>query len=133
VILHSWGPEGGWLTLLVVAVGLAAVISGVAIALAGRRMGRVATGVMLGYVVIVGGAAAARIALAVDRGRDSLDLTAIVVGFGLAGAAVLVALPLLLRAPSASSSRRALAGGALTVASVGMLVVAVFANLEPPA
>jgi hypothetical protein len=133
VILHSWGPEGGWLTLLVVAVGLAAVISGVAIALAGRRMARVATGVMLGYVVIVGGAAAARIALAVDRGRDSLDLTAIVVGFGLAGAAVLVALPLLLRAPSASSNRRTLAGGALTVASVGMLVVAVFANLEPPA
>ena len=63
MILDSWGPEGGWLTLLVVAVGLAAVI----------------------------------------------------------------------RAPSASSSPRTLAGGALTVASVGMLVVAVFANREPPA
>jgi hypothetical protein len=87
---------------------------------------------MLGYLVICGAAAAARINLAVDRGRDDLDVAAIVLAFGLAAAAVLAVAPGVLRA-SASTTKRMTAGAVLTVATAGMLVVAVFANLEPPA
>ena len=129
--MAAWMPEGGWLPVLFVAAGGAAVIGAIALALAGRPGGRLASGAMLGYLVIMGAAAAARINLAVDRGRDDLDVAAIVVAFGLAAAAVVAVAPGVIRAP-ASTTKRATAGAVLTVAAAGMLVVAVFANLEPP-
>jgi hypothetical protein len=131
VVTASWRPEGEWLTLFFVVVGCAAVISGLAIALVGRPKGRLATGVMLGYLIFAGAAAAARINLAIDRGRDDLDMAAIIIAFGLATAAALVVIPAVVRA-SASSTKRTTMGGVLTVTSVAMLVVAVFTNLESP-
>jgi hypothetical protein len=127
----AWMPEGGWLPVLFAAAGCAAAVGAIAVALTGRPGGRLATGVMLGYLVVCGAAAAARINLAVDRGRDDLDVAAIVVAFGLAAAAVLASAPGVVRA-SASTTKRVAAGAVLTVVAVGMLVAAVFANLEPP-
>ena len=130
-VVAAWVPEGGWLPVLLAVVGCAAVIGAIAVALAGRAGGRLATGAMLAYLVVMGAAAAARINLAVDRGRDDLDVAAIVLAFGLAAVAVLAVAPGVRRA-SASTTRRVTAGAVLTVAAAGMLVVAVFANLEPP-
>ena len=129
--MAAWVPEGGWLPVLFAATGLAAAIGATAVALAGRPGGRLAAGVMLGYLVVCGAAAAARINLAVDRGRDDLDVAAIVVAFGLAAAAVLAVAPGVVRA-SASPAKRVAAGAVLTVVAAGMLVAAVFANLEAP-
>lgn len=98
-----WRPEGGWLTVLFLAVACAAVLAGVAVARVGKPGARLATGAMLAYLVVVAAAAATRINLAVDRGRSDLDMVAILVAFGLTGAA-----------------------------AVCMLVIAVVANLEAP-
>jgi hypothetical protein len=127
----AWMPEGGWLPVLFAATGCAAAIGAIAVALAGRPGGRLATGVMLGYLAVCGAAAAARIALAVDRGRDDLDVGAIVVAFGLAAAAAVAIAPGVVRA-SASPTKRIAGGAVLTVVAVGMLVAAVSANLEAP-
>ena len=82
-VVAAWMPEGGWLPVLIAATGGAGAIGAIAVALAGHRGGRLATGVMLAYLVVIGAAAAARINLAVDRGRDDLDVAAIIVALGL--------------------------------------------------
>jgi hypothetical protein len=66
-ITASWTPEGGWVAVLVAAVVCGGVVGAIVVALAGRPGARLATGVTLGYLVVCGVAAAARINLAVDH------------------------------------------------------------------
>jgi|SRR4051812_12894083 hypothetical protein len=126
--LTSWQPQDAWLTILLVSMAITAILSALAVSCSGTRTGRWIDGSLIGFVVIVAGAAAARINLAVDRGHEGLVLLPIVLGFGLASAAILVLIPGVIR--SVGSARRTAIGGIVGVAAVGMLVVAVSANLE---
>jgi len=120
--VSSWIPEGGWIGITLVAAGGAVLIGGLAAVLDGRRGAGPARWLAILYIAAASAAAAGRIWLAVSRGRDDLDVAPIVIGFGLAGLAVL----------AIGWRRRSGAGAALMVAAACMLAAAVVANLEPP-
>jgi hypothetical protein len=124
LVLRSWVPEGAWVAVLLALTAIAVVLSAAAVTLAGRPGGRVAAGVLLGCVAATGLAAAIRIRLAVDRGQHDLHMIPIVIAGVLTGATIVVI------ARATRARRRAALAGVLAVAAVGMLVVAVFANLE---
>jgi len=119
--VSSWIPEGGWIAITLVVAGGAALVGALCVVLDGRRGAGAARWLAMLYVGAASASAAARIWLAVSRGRENLEVVPIVIGFGLAALAVL----------AIGWRKRSGAGAALMVAAACLLAAAVVANLEP--